>query len=335
MLTANCASALPCEAGHACQRKIIEHGPGDLVGVCAQDPAHCDPRPVTKVERAVYRLNHGRLFDRIAGQLNNKVDAKRIGEGPDFWSLGGIPTVGDHALPVFFVFCATAADIDQALGRLMMSPRECFLLIVSNSRCQKPAHQEKALACRSLIIALDDLLCIGPDGELTARAGGRATVAAWKDHVAPAPSAIGGDTKFPTPPGTEWKDITITFLSRDIIAIKCGRQPALNWERLHISGMFTATSREKNPTDKWYMLMAFAARGPSLSMQDLMKLFRSTNWQKMRKQKSDLSKALQEFFGLSGDPLPFDRRQNLYKPAPTIRQDTNTDLEDWLDEISR
>jgi hypothetical protein len=109
----------------------------------------------------------------------------------------------------------------------------------------------------------------------------------------------------------------------------------VNWERLHISGMFTATSREKNPTDKWYLLMAFAARGPSLNMQDLMKLFRSTNWQKMRKQKSDLSKALQEFFGLSGDPLPFDRRRKLYNPAPTIRQDTNTDLEDWLVEISR
>ena len=50
----------------------------------------------------------------------------------------------------------------------------------------------------------------------------------------------------------------------------------------------------------------------------------------MRKQKSDLSKALQEFFGRHGDPLPFDRRHNFYKPEPTIRQDTNVDLEDWL-----
>ena len=66
-----------------------------------------------------------------------------------------------------------------------------------------------------------------------------------------------------------------------------------------------------------------------------MKLFRSSNWQKMRKQKSDLSKALQKFFGRHGDPLPFDRRDNLYKPAPTIRQDTNTDLEDWLVEMRK
>lgn len=333
LLTANCASALPCEAGHACQRKIIEHGAGDLVGICAQDPAHCDPRPVTKVERAVYRLNHWRLFDRIAGQLNNKGDAKRIGEGPEFWSLSGIPTVGDHALPVFFVFAATAAEIDQALGRLMMSPRECYLLILSDSRCQKPTHQETALACRSLIIALDDLLCIGPDGNLTAVAGGRATVAAWKDHVAPAPSVIGGDSKFPTPPGTEWTDITITFLSRDTFLIKCAGQAARSWDRILIPEMFLANTAHKKPSFKWHLLLTFAVRGPFLSNPELERFLASHDGRdKLKKQMSDLRAVLRRFFGLEGDPLPYDRKNKLYKPALAIRLDTNARAELWGDE---
>ena len=73
--------------------------------------------------------------------------------------------------------------------------------------------------------------------------------------------------RFPTPPGTQWKDVTITFMDRDIVEIKCGSATAVTRERLHIPGMVDTTTREKRPSDKWFLLMAFAARGPALGMK--------------------------------------------------------------------
>jgi hypothetical protein len=84
-----------------------------------------------------------------------------------------------------------------------------------------------------------------------------------------------------------------------------------------------------------FLLMAFAARGPTLGMDELTKLFRSTNWDKMRKQKSDLSKALRDFFQIEAEPLPLNKRTNRYEPTMVIRQHTNTDLEVWLRDFKR
>ena len=165
-------------------------------------------------------------------------------------------------------------------------------------------------------------------GRISSRAAGPEAVLAWQEEVAPTAGTL--ESKFPTPPETTWKDVTVTFKSRDIISVKCRAAPAVNIERTHIPGMFDSASAEKIPTDKWYLLMAFAARGPTLGMDELAKLFGSRKWPKMRKQKSDLSKALRDFFQIEAEPLPLNKRTHRYEPILVIRQDTNTDLEVWL-----
>ena len=327
------ADVLPCENGHACQRVVVEHGSGDAVGICQQMPPHCEARPVRKEERAVYRLDEKKLFGRIQRLLGMTGTPEQMPGEPWFWRIGSIPAAGDRSLPVFFIFSRNVSAMDAALGRLVMAHRECFLLIVPDAAIVREPHQATAQACRSAIIVLDDLFAIGIDGRISSRTAGPEAVLAWQNEVAPATGTL--EAKFPTPPETTWKDVTITFKSRDIISVKCGATPAVNIERLHIPGMFNDSSREKVPTEKWYLLMAFAARGPCLGMEDLMKLYRSPNWQKIRRQKSDLSKALRTFFQIDVEPLPLNDRTNLYEPILIIQQDTNTDLEDWLGEFNR
>jgi hypothetical protein len=98
--------------------------------------------------------------------------------------------------------------------------------------------------------------------------------------------------------------------------------------------MFSASQREKKPTKKWYLLMAFALWGPTLKREDLVKLFKHNDWEKMRAQKSGLSKSLKEFFRLDSDPINFDETSNEYQPLLVIRQDTNCDLNDWINDIN-
>ena len=39
---------------------------------------------------------------------------------------------------------------------------------------------------------------------------------------------------------------------------------------------------------------------------------------------------MRAFFDIRSEPLPFCKSRNVYEPALVIRQDTNTNLEDWL-----
>lgn len=327
------AAVLPCENGHACQRVVVEHGSGDAVGICQQMPPHCEARPVRKEERAVYRLDEKKLFGRIQKLLGMTGTPEQMPGEPWFWRIGSIPAAGDRSLPVFFIFSRNVSAMDAALGRLVMAHRECFLLIVPDAAIVREPHQATAQACRSAIIVLDDLFAIGIDGRISSRTAGPEAVLAWQNEVAPAAGTL--EAKFPTPPETTWKAVTITFRTRDSIFAKCGDMPAVNIERTQIPGMFDSASAEKIPTDKWYLLMAFAARGPTLGMDELTKLFGSTNWEKMRKQKSDLSKALRAYFQIEAEPLPLNKRTNLYEPILVIRQHTNTNLEVWLRDFKR
>jgi hypothetical protein len=109
----------------------------------------------------------------------------------------------------------------------------------------------------------------------------------------------------------------------------------VNYERLHIPGMFVGTHREKKPTDKWFLLMAFALWGPNLNMDDLKKLFGHDDWDRMRTQKSQLSKALKDFFGINSDPISYISGSKEYQPHIIIRQDENCDLTDWINDIHK
>jgi hypothetical protein len=114
------------------------------------------------------------------------------------------------------------------------------------------------------------------------------------------------------------------------VEIKCGKERAVTKERLHIPGMADTTRREKAPTDKWFLLMAFASRGPALSMKDLERLYRSTNRAMIKKQKSDLSSALKAYFGIEAEPIPYRKGEGCYRPELRIKKGDNLDLEHWL-----
>lgn len=144
-----------------------------------------------------------------------------------------------------------------------------------------------------------------------------------------------GTAKFKTPPDAAWKDITITFIARDTVSIKCGKEPAANYERVQIPGMFVANEDYKKPSDKWFLLMAFAQMGPYLSREDLDKIFLGkTNRKAQDQQKSQLSKVLKDFFGIESEPIPYCRKEKLYKPQLVINR-LNCDLTQWIADMHK
>lgn len=326
------AAVIPCDHGRPCQRRIVQHAPNDVVGVCDNEDGFCETRQVSRKERLVYRLDEERLFAAILKASGGKPVAREvIADRPRVLRIGGIPTTGDSQLPVFFALASDTSAVDAAITALLAHGAEKFLLVIPVSKTIGLVQENRVAQRGARIVGLDQLLDVAAGGAVSARASGQELVGQWLGKSAPKSPRDAEAARFPTPPGTQWKDVTITFKERDIIEIKCGNAIAVTRERLHIPGMADATKREKAPTDKWFLLMAFAARGPTLNMSDLEKFYGSRNREMIKKQKSDLSLALQDYFGIKEPPIKYKAKGRCYCPVLTIREDDNVDLEVWLE----
>lgn len=325
------ADAIPCDRGQICQFRIVEHGPDDVVGICSNEDGLCGRRQVLKRERVLFRLDMKKLVGVIINSVGGKLaPLEELAARSRLFCIGGIPTIGDAQLPVFFAVASDIAVTDDAMTAVLAHGAKKFLLIVPEDKFIGIVQQDRAAQRGGRIMGLNELLEIAQTGVVIARESGQEALNVWLARSGPAPVRDAEAARFPTPPGTSWNDVTITFKERDIVEIKCRDATAVNKERLHIPGMADATTTQKKPTGNWMLLMAFAARGPGLSMVDMGKLFRTPDRVVLRKKISDLNRELKEYFGINDPPIKMDRRNKHYMPLLTIRQDTNTDLEDWL-----
>ncbi|WP_439271890.1 hypothetical protein [Pseudochrobactrum sp. HB0163] len=332
-LTRDEATAIPCNGRSGCYMNVVKHSPSDIVGICTSEIKQCDRRTLTKTDIAIYRLNHQQLAKKIAEAIAFTEQLEQIsGQGP-LWKLGTLNPQAEHHFTVYCFLGQTSSQLEKVMNQLCMSNQTPFLLLASFSGLISAACSDASNRHKSKVLGIDDILSVDDAGAVQAKENAQTVVQSWLDEVLPKSAKPSESHTIILPSGTTWENITITFLTRDIISIKCGSETAVNYERLHIPGMFVASQREKKPSDRWYLLMAFALWGPTLNRENLRTLYRHDDWNRMRTQKSSLSKSLKQFFGLDEEPIPYDKKSYEYQPILTIRQDTNCDLNDWIADI--
>ena len=329
------ADELPCPApgGDGCPRQVREMPDGTFVAVCGRYPQKCSDVHPDSVDRTIYGVNLKRVAATIADSFKDygvTKDIKTINEDLHLVRVGFYNSRGSLKYPILFHLPFQEGDRQKA-SELLIGQNAPFILLLPSISALKQESIASLRNHRSVITGLTDFT--GSNGEIDSNA----FKSLLSDFLSLQPESKEAEqiNKFATPPGTEWKDITITFIERDIISIKCGEAVAVNYERLHVPSMFSAKNRDKKPTKKWYLLMAFALWGPNLKREDLRKLFGHNDWEKMRAQKSGLSKSLKEFFGIDTDPIEFDENTNEYKPLLFIRQDSNCHLTNWIADIHK
>lgn len=332
--TSEFSSEYPCPSpgGDGCPRRACKLPGGKWVAVCGDSPERCDEVNIEREDIRVYQLNLKRLGSLLAERLQSfgvNIDVQVIDPLIQLVRVGYYVTRGSVRFPVFFHLPINDGDLPKTLNALSQTA-DVFILLLPTRDLLRTDQATGLRSQKSIAVGVDGL--DSADGFDATR-----TMAALKDFISLQPESQEAEqlNKFSTPAGTEWKDISITFMSRDIVSIKCGSQTAVNIERLHISGMFSESQREKKPTKKWYLLMAFALWGPTLKREDLRKLFGHNDWRKMRAQKSSLSKSLREFFSLEDDPINYDEITYEYQPLLLIRQDSNCDLNNWIGDINK
>ena len=333
ILTNEQASSVPCNSRSGCYMNVVRHGSGDIVGICTSEVRQCDRRKLDKADLAIYRINYQKLAAKIAEAIGFTEQLEQIKAQAALWKLGSLNPQAEHSFPIYCFLGQTCSQVEKAVNHLCLTHDSPFVMIAS---LKKLVNDTSLAACsrhKSKLICIEDVLNVNENGRITAKNSVQIIIASWLDTVLAKSAKPSEMNKIVIPAGVNWQNITITFQSRDIIAIKCGLEAAVNYERLHMPGMFVESHREKKPSDRWYLLMAFALWGPTLNREYLRKLFKHDDWERMRTQKSSLSKSLKQVFGLSDDPILYDRKTNEYKPVLTIRQDTNCDLNDWINDI--
>lgn len=330
------AAAIPCDRGHPCQMRIAEHGPDDFVGICSNEDGFCGKRQVRKNERIVYRLDEGKLFDALLKSIGGMpVMLEEIIPRPRVLRIGGIPTTGDSEVWVFFALASDPTTVDAAVTALLARRVERFLLVVPEEKIIGIVQQNWAVLRKGIIVGLDQLFELTDKGGVSVRSNGQDVVRKWMEKIAPKASRDAESARFSTPPGTEWKEVKITFLDRDMLAIKCGKQSEVTKQREQIPGMTNSTTQLNTPSVNWLLLKAFAINGPAVSMSDLMKMFPGHNSGALRRRKSYLSQILQDYFGINGDPIPYDQRQRCYLLRIVLSQADNTELDRRLENARR
>ena len=70
------------------------------------------------------------------------------------------------------------------------------------------------------VLGIDYILNVDAASEVRKKDSAQKIIASWPDTVLPKSAKPSESNTLSLPPGTTWKNITITFLTRDIISIK-------------------------------------------------------------------------------------------------------------------
>lgn len=129
--------------------------------------------------------------------------------------------------------------------------------------------------------------------------------------------------RVPLPPGTAWGQITLRVTSSATVICTA---PGVS-RQMDPGDFAMRSAKNAKATAAWTFFLLLATQGGILSIPG------GTIPPRARKQKEALSRHLQETFGLSADPIPWDTRQRAYVAAFVLRDERpKREREQWLRE---
>ncbi|GFZ87805.1 hypothetical protein RLOatenuis_7840 [Rickettsiales bacterium] len=98
------ASAIPCNSRTGCYMNVVQHGPGDIVGICTSDTKQCDRRTLKKSELALYRIDHKKLATKIAEDIGFTEQHEQVTGHTALWKFGVLNPQAEYSFPVYCFF---------------------------------------------------------------------------------------------------------------------------------------------------------------------------------------------------------------------------------------
>jgi hypothetical protein len=127
--------------------------------------------------------------------------------------------------------------------------------------------------------------------------------------VTPQPQAGSSLEHFPTPATASWEQVIMEFHADEVMLIKCGSA----FKRVEPEHLGMKNRKSGKPTLQWTLLRTLAKTDGIIPLQS------PKDHDRVKKQKSELSKKLKAYFQLPGDPIEWKHGKYLWEAAFRIR----------------
>lgn len=160
------ASCYPCERNpDACARRIVHHGPDDIVAVCNLEIPECDRMPLQRADAIVYGLAVPRLLTSIGEALGCVGDPQAV-IGARAWFVGN----GPGGAQTFFVLPDRETGYSATLA-MLLAHHPAGELAVLVPFADGLAATDRALLSqrRAAVLACNEVLDLDDEGHLIQR----------------------------------------------------------------------------------------------------------------------------------------------------------------------
>jgi hypothetical protein len=297
----------PNPGGEYCPRQVVHHGDGSIRAVCGDRLRLCATLTLETADIEILEIDRAKLVRALAKALKLK-------PAPDMATHGRILPVGHHMLqagigfPVLLALPDPQAPISASdIASLDQDRAPVVLLVPGMSSIGTDAHQVLNQAkCRA--VQLCEVFVMERPGIFRAVMPAEALFhrerAALESVLTdPQPHRV-----MRLPPDARWSDLTITFISDEVIHVGFGIGPTHRFEPAQLG---LTDGRTGKANRQWGFLKAFALGGGEVPVHP------PRHIAGYQKQKQLLSAALQQSFGIDAEPIP--TAGGYYRTAFAIR----------------
>lgn len=262
--------------------------------MCGDRPRHCDPLDLTLEDLVVLGVDGSRLRAQLA-----VVFAVDTATGAD---LGhGLHRLGEHLVAsgngVAMVLLIPEVIPTEPLTVLpaVLDGTDPVVLLTPTRELLGDGVRE-ALKARG-VLALPLIETVGADatGALAALRPAAEMLGDVRERLIQQRKIKEPEHRFPTPPGTHWKQVSLRFISGHDVHIQAQQQAgAYNFAQM---AMANTKKKPAEPDLQWRLLADFAERGGEITWQD------SPAHRNLAKRRELLAKRLKTFFGIDDEPF--------------------------------
>jgi hypothetical protein len=266
--------------------------PGECaVAVCPESGARYD---IPHESRVIYEFDQAAAVGALAAALETTGPCEAL--RPDLWRLGSWSPIAGEFFPVFLSLPSEQEVFRSHLGLASASADRPFLLFTGTDRWYTSEVIGLVRGRRGGIAPIGRAITVQPDGTCSPTVGLAAIFKEFLREHAPAALNTKPQRRFPTPAGATWGDVRIRFVDGHTVHVDVKGVD----HRMSYQDMGLEDKRKRAPNKQFLLLLAFANARGELTWKS--KAASPDN----QKRRERLAKALQSFFGISGDPFEFD-----------------------------
>jgi hypothetical protein len=265
--------------------RVVSHGAEDHVGVCDETGQRVT---LTTAELAILEVDRPKLDRALAAAIGSSGRAIR---DPRYHTvqLGCDNRPGGFQFPVFLILHHRALQVRHAVQYLAVTQQGPFLALTTSSWFLDTETAELLQRRDGWLCPLDEATGID-DGKLALTDRGRQLLAAFHDKVLPTGET---DSRFPTPPGSRWSQLSIRLVDGETVAVAVGDvRGTFNYTQMGL-----ADRRSGRPNKQWELLRALAARHGLLTWSS------PAASRHNQKRRELLAHQLRRYFRIDGDPF--------------------------------